>query len=441
MPADAVFGIVPPHYMNTRTRHPLIDSIIHVRGNPRAAMYTEPMWAIPFNLYAPFASVYMLALGVSERSIGLLATIGLALQIVTSILSGPITDKLGRKRATFIFDTISWSIPTILWAVAQSEVWFYLAAIVNSLMKITVTSWTCLFIEDAERGKVVHFWTWVHIAGILAGFVTPLAGLLIERFELIPMMRLFYGFAFVSMTAKFIILNRVATETRQGEVRLAETATTPMARLVGESVRDVPSLLKTRGTVLVIVIMAVHAIYATIRNAFFSVLLSEGLQLTAAEIGIFPALRSAVILLLFFIVIPKLHQEQHVRYLVVGLLLTVVSLVLLVIAPVRGIAMVALSTLVEAFGAALLAPYIEGFVTATVDAYHRARILAVANTVVLAVASPFGWIAGVLSERGKALPFGLATIVLLIGLIVMVVFNPERAGAETPAGVTPGGKG
>ncbi len=171
-----------------------------------------------------------------------------------------------------------------------------------------------------------------------------------------------------------------------------------------------------------------HAIYVTIRGTFFSVLLAEGLAMTPREIGLFPALRSVVILVVFFAVLPRLRQERHVGYLAAGILATIASLVMLVLAPVRGIFVVSVSTVVEAFGAALLAPYIEGFVTAIVDPHHRARILAVANTVVLAVASPFGWIAGVLSAQAKGLPFVLAGAAMAVTLVVLLVGNPERGG-------------
>ena len=43
--------------------HSLILTLRSLRGNVRGAVLTEPMWAIPYNLYAPFVSVYMLALG------------------------------------------------------------------------------------------------------------------------------------------------------------------------------------------------------------------------------------------------------------------------------------------------------------------------------------------------------------------------------------------
>ena len=75
--------------------HSLIVTLKSLRGNVRGAVLTEPMWAIPYNLYAPFVSVYMLALGLTDSQIGLIASVGLACQIFWTMLSGAITDKFG----------------------------------------------------------------------------------------------------------------------------------------------------------------------------------------------------------------------------------------------------------------------------------------------------------------------------------------------------------
>ena len=64
---------------------------------------TEPLWGIPYSLYAPYFSVYMLALGLHDSQIGLVASINLGLQVFWSLMGGAITDKLGRKRTTFDF--------------------------------------------------------------------------------------------------------------------------------------------------------------------------------------------------------------------------------------------------------------------------------------------------------------------------------------------------
>jgi hypothetical protein len=45
-----------------RQRNPLLRTFLTLEGNQRACIWTEPMWGIPFNLYAPLAAVYMAAL-------------------------------------------------------------------------------------------------------------------------------------------------------------------------------------------------------------------------------------------------------------------------------------------------------------------------------------------------------------------------------------------
>ncbi len=100
--------------------HSLIYTLKHLKGNARGCVITEPLWGIPFNLYSPFVSVYMLALGLNDASIGLLVSIGTAFQVFWTLLGGALTDKLGRKRTTFISDLVAWSILALIWAVAQN---------------------------------------------------------------------------------------------------------------------------------------------------------------------------------------------------------------------------------------------------------------------------------------------------------------------------------
>ena len=56
-------------------RNPLIDLLVHLKGNERACLWTEPLWGIPYNLYVPFVSVYMAALGMTPVQIGAMSTI------------------------------------------------------------------------------------------------------------------------------------------------------------------------------------------------------------------------------------------------------------------------------------------------------------------------------------------------------------------------------
>jgi DHA1 family tetracycline resistance protein-like MFS transporter len=77
--------------------HPLFTALKNFKGNARGVVLTEPLWGIPFNLFAPYVSVYMLALGLNDQQIGTVISIGLAFQIVMALVSGMLTDRLGRS--------------------------------------------------------------------------------------------------------------------------------------------------------------------------------------------------------------------------------------------------------------------------------------------------------------------------------------------------------
>ena len=203
--------------------HSLITTLKSLTGNPRGCVYTEPLWGIPFNLYAPYVSVYMVALGLSDKQIGLIVSISWGFQIVLALLSGVITDKMGRRRTTLIFDILSWSIPALISALAQNFWYFLAAGVINSVYRITQNSWTCLLVEDADQSQLVDIYTWIYIANILVGFIAPLAGVLIGAFSLVPTLRGLYIFAAIMFTLKAIVTYRMTQETAPGQVRLHET--------------------------------------------------------------------------------------------------------------------------------------------------------------------------------------------------------------------------
>lgn len=116
-------GRIKREYTHTPPAQPLLDTLCHLEGNAKPCLLLEPLWGIPYNLYLPFVSVYMAALGLSATEIGLVSTVFFASQMVWALLSGPLTDKLGRRVCTVIFDCLSWSVPALLWMCAQNFWW------------------------------------------------------------------------------------------------------------------------------------------------------------------------------------------------------------------------------------------------------------------------------------------------------------------------------
>src|SRR5512144_2081960 len=214
--------------------HPLIQTLLELKGNPRATVLTEVMFGIPYNLFAPFFSVYMLALGVTDQQIGGIASLGLIVQIFSALLSGALVDKFGRRLSLFIADLISWSVPCLIWAAARDVRFFVVAAFLNGLYRVSHTAWTCLMVEDAEERHLVHIWTWIMIFAVCSAFFTPLGGWFVEHYGLIPAVRGLFVFGFVVLTAKFAVLYFYSHETVRGVQRMDETRHHSLASLLGE---------------------------------------------------------------------------------------------------------------------------------------------------------------------------------------------------------------
>ena len=69
-------------------RNPMIASLAGMKGNARACLWPEPLWGVPYNLYLPYASLFMAALGLSPSEIGYVASINIVSQVVFATLSG-----------------------------------------------------------------------------------------------------------------------------------------------------------------------------------------------------------------------------------------------------------------------------------------------------------------------------------------------------------------
>jgi len=414
-------------------KHPLFQTLFSLRGNPRACVYTEPLWGIPYNLYAPYVSVYMLALGLSDSQIGLLLSVNLAVQIVSSLLSGPITDRLGRRKATFIFDFVCWSVPTIIWAISQNFTYFLIAAIINGSWRITHTSWTCLLVEDANEKQLVDIYSWVYISGLLSAFFAPIAGLLISRYTLVPTMRGLYILAFVLMSAKFIILYIYSKETKQGQVRMQETQSQSFFHMLRGYKDVVKTILQPPATLYTLGIMIAMTTANTIHNTFWSVIVTQRVLIPDAHIALYPFARSIIMLVFFFLAMPLIKEMKFRNPMLVGFMGLALGQLILVLVPQKSYALLLVSTLLEACSYATVSTQIDRMMVVTVNANERARISALMFLVVIIFSTPFGWIAGQLSEISRVLPFVLNISFYLIGAVLVLLTARAQVKREQAA--------
>ncbi len=412
------------------TIHPLFKAFREFRGNARAAVLTEPLWGIPYNLFISYLSIYMLALGLDDREIGLVASIGLAFQILTAWLSGAITDKLGRRRTTLIFDTLAWGVPCVVWAASQNVYWFAFAAIMNSFWRMGMNSWPLLLAEDTDPALLADIYSWTYIFAVSASLFTPLTGVLVQQMTLVPALRLVFGICAVIMTAKFLLQYFMSHETAQGKVRMEQTRGQHLFTLLSGYGLVFRHMQRAPQTMFTLAILIINTICNMVSNTFWSVLVTQKLQLPPQWISAFPFARAIFVLIFFFTILPLLRNFPFRIPMMAAYAGFILSQFILVSMNSLHYGWLIFSVFLEACSYACISPQIDRLMFVTTDPQERARIISIMWMGAILVSTPFGWIAGELSELNRIYPFLLSMGLLLLGGILVYISTkkmPELA--------------
>lgn len=406
-------------------KHPLLQTLVGLKGNPRASVYTEPLWGLSMNLCLPYASVYMLAFGLSDIQIGIVSSIYMFSQMIFAFLSGAIVDKMGRRKSTAVFDFIAWSLPCLIWASSQGFWFFVVAALLNGTMKITTVSWDCLLVEDAPKDKITHIYSWVLIAGNLSALFAPISSILVSRLTLLPAIRILYINAFVIITLKILILYKLSTETAVGKIRQEATKGLSWGEMLSGYKNAFSSILSSPGTKFAIVISILVEIVYMIGSTFWQIIASRRIGVPDALLPIFPMVKSIISIFLFFTIISRINQKKLKWPLYGGFISSIIACLLLISisdAGTWGYIILATSLIFEALGGAVLATLRESLVAINVNPAERSGIMALLQTTVMLVSVPFGYIGGVLSDISRMLPFVLCIVLLLLGILATAIF-------------------
>jgi MFS transporter, DHA1 family, tetracycline resistance protein len=302
---------------------------------------------------------------------------------------------------------------------AQNFTYFLIAAIINSIVRIVQTSWSCLLIEDTRPTRRVHVYTWIRVAGTLAGFFAPLAGILVGTLGLVPAVRRLYLFAFVMMTSMFLIRNRITKETEIGLRKMQESRSLDLRRILAEYRIALSLLIRSPKLLLAFAMVLFSNMQLVIRQTFLSILLHNGLEVPMELIAAVPAVYSIVMMAVFVFWMPSLGRVDPARSLLTGLSFWLIGVLMLVLSPPGRFGLVLIATVFDAVGAGIVFPVSESMLANTVADEHRAKITSILNSVSFAFLAPFGYLGGVLSSVSPKLPFVLvlATVLIRAGLL------------------------
>ena len=413
--------------------HPLWRTFRSLKGNQRACVFTEPLWAIPNNLFIPFASIYMAAIGLNDAEIGMVASVGLAMQFLSTLFSGAIVDKYGRRRTMMIFGLISWSIPCVLWAGAQGYWYFILAIALNGLWRVIGNSFSCMIVENEDTDKLVNVFSIFNIIGLLAGFISPIIGLCIDRYNLVPTMRIIYGISILLMTVKFILQYWLARESAIGIRRMEECKEHSLFTLTFGDWNDFINVFRHTRLLLLVIPITLMSCFDITQATFWPLFVSSAYGVSAAMLSVFPFVKAITTILAFLFVTSHISMVRIKRPLLMGFGIHFLGLItLLLCIPFAKAATIAVffSAICEAFALAVIVPLMESLMAVTIPEKERARANSLITSMMLLISIPVGAIAGQLSQHNRMFPLVL-NLGLIIAEILMVMIITRNLNVET----------
>ncbi|QOT09677.1 MFS transporter [Paenibacillus sp. JNUCC32] len=410
-------------------------SFRQLTGNARGCLVYEPLFLIPYSMFTTYTSIYMYQLGVTETGIGWITSIGLLVQVLSSFLSGYLTDRLGRKKALLYFDVLSWSVATLLWAVSQNFWFFVIAAVINGFQKVPHTAFYCLLVEDTAPKERTYVFTLLQLISVVGGLFAPLGGLLVYHFSLVPGVRIMFVLACLLMTIQFIGRHYATRETEIGYRKMKETKAMGLREGMSDYVQVMKSML---GNPLLLMIFGVYILFnfqMTVKTTYVSIFMVEYLHLGSGLISVFPAFSSVIMLIFMRWIMPRIGERHVHRTMVWGFVISVLSNVMLVFAPQGDLLVLSLSTVIAAFGTMMTYPYLETAVANAIDDENRAKIFALLQVLILIVISPSGIIGGWAYGIDPRIPFLLVAGAFVISIPLMLLYSNKVKATPIEAGV------
>ncbi|MCU0522919.1 MAG: MFS transporter [Anaerolineae bacterium] len=169
-----------------------------VRGNARVISVTEGVAAVSFQWYRTYASLYMVALGVTAVQLGWLESVLIFTQFISTLMGGYFADRFGRKRVLVVFDILCWGVPMALYAVARNPWYFLIGRFINGFVYIVIPSFQCLFVEDVPAEHRAAVFRMVQFLTSGARLLAPAAGWLVATMGIIPAGRILAAIVMVS---------------------------------------------------------------------------------------------------------------------------------------------------------------------------------------------------------------------------------------------------
>jgi len=409
-----------------------------LEGNARVIVVTEGISCVTFAWYGFYLPLYMVALGVSELQVGLLASVMMASRVLATFLGGYFADRFGRKRVLVITDIICWGLPLALYAIADNPWYFLLGRFVNGLVYLVLPSFDCLFVEDVPLEKRQSVFGAMRFLLSADQLLVPVAGLIVARWGMVGGGRVIMAIAATVAVIISLVRMLLLRETRMGRKRMAETARMRPKEILGQYRASIGGLFRSRPALHCLAVRyaavcgaAAISTYATIYMAD-----SRGLALSESLISLLPFVSAVVTLALLTAAVHRLRPEHEQGNLWLGMAISASGTVALLLAQRGGLLAPIVWAVCSALATGLYQPAIQSRWANLVPDADRAQVYSLSTALESLLVLPFAPLAGWLYTLAPRWAFALG-LALQLGCLALILLRRRDAKDRPSPAVAP----
>jgi MFS family permease len=392
---------------------------------------------VSFQWYRTYASLYMVALGVTAVQLGWLESVLIFTQFISTLMGGYFADRFGRKRVLVVFDILCWGVPMALYAVARNPWYFLIGRFINGFVYIVIPSFQCLFVEDVPAEHRAAVFRMVQFLTSGARLLAPAAGWLVATMGIIPAGRILAAIVMVSSVSIAIYRQFVMQETSMGRERMADTLGLAPRDLFKQYSAALRTMLADRRILLFTAVRNLVAINTVIWTTYSAIYMTDGrgIGLEDSAIAVFPFVSAVVTMSMILLSAGRTQSKQAFGSLLVGQALSVIACMFFVVSPSGTILWAMLWAIASALSVAVFRPANDSYWANIVGDRERALIFSASGALTALVTLPAAPVAGMLYTSSPRGPFALGIAVQVIALLLTLVLWRDGTGRSRSQGL------
>jgi MFS family permease len=398
-----------------------------LRGNLLVLMASYVVFGFTSGLFGPFRSPYIRELGASPLVLGLMTSVGYVILAFIRIPGAYIADRYGRRKVIAVF-TFGAALSYAFYVFAWDWRVIMVAVVVSSLSHIYQPALEAIEADSLppDRRGLGYSLIWV-MPGVPAFLGPVVSGYMVERYGLVPGMRVVYAAVFVCVLAVAAIRWRYLEETVGEGVGLGRSELVASFTESFGSIREAWRGMGREIRYLTLVYLLMSLEYPLF-DTFYSLFAYDVVGVTGLEWGLISTIGSVALIAVGYPAGKIVDRIGRKRSMLLAYLFS--TPVIFGFMAARGFAQMVVVDVLFRVSTALFFPALMALRADMIPREMRGRVMGLMGTLRSLVMVPAATVFGYLYEVNRAYPYMIGVVIEVVTVSVIWAFVSEPETGE-----------